>query len=139
MGCHSDQEASTMKDVINQSTEAFSPLASGSSGHWRVDIDESLDGNAWSMEIEGPQSYLVFQLRSLEVVEDAHRFLQSERTARGRNKGRAHHESGEALSLAKFGRATVSLIRDNEDFVRCFLLVGPRARATLRLSLGKKD
>jgi hypothetical protein len=41
----------------------------------------------------------------------------------------------EEINLGHFGGAVVQLIRDNEDFARCFIVIGPRSRSTLRLSI----
>src|SRR5438067_1519342 len=116
--------------------EGLGLLANGSSRRWDVAVDEALDRNAWSLEIEGPQTYLVFQLQDLKVLPAALGFLQSgPRPIRGRD----WHGGESSLTLGRFGSASVSLVWDNEDFLRCFILVGPKARSTLRLSLEAED
>src|SRR3954454_2854522 len=52
-------------------------LASGSSRRWDVAVDESVDTGEWSLEIEGGQTYLVFQLQDLETIPQALNFLQT--------------------------------------------------------------
>jgi hypothetical protein len=52
---------------------------------------------------------------------------------------RAGRTRTEALQLGCFGSASVILQWDNEDFPRCFLIVGPNARAVLRVSLFSED
>jgi hypothetical protein len=41
--------------------------------------------------------------------------------------------------IGYFGRAPVSLLWDNEHQDRCFLVVGPKSRSTLRLSFCTRD
>jgi len=52
----------------SDSTERWGLLANGSSGRWDISVDESLDREEWSVEIDGPQTYLTFQLEDLNVV-----------------------------------------------------------------------
>lgn len=118
-----------MNNKDDQLTEGLGLVANGSSGRWHVAVDESLDRNEWSLELDGPQTYLVLQLQDLKVIPNALRFLQA-----GPRPG---NES--ALTLGLFGSASVSLLWDNEDFPRCFLVIGPEAGSTLRLSLGAED
>jgi hypothetical protein len=119
-----------MKNKQDQPTNGLGLLANGASGRWDVALDESLEGEEWSLEIDGPQVYLVFQLEDLTIPRQALDFLQLE--PRG-GKG------GAELVLGKFGPASVSLLRDNEGPPRYFLVVGPRASSTLRLSLTGED
>ena len=90
------------------------------------------------MEIEGSQTYLVFRLRHLGVLSEALQFLETGKPSRllpdRTRPGEAH-----SLDLGRFGDAGVSLVWDDEDFPRCFLIVGPRARSTLRLSFYEDD
>jgi hypothetical protein len=127
-----------MKDGIDRPAEGLGLLAHGSSRRWDVSVDQSLDRDEWSLEIDGPQTYLVFQLQDLRVIPKALRFLQS---GPGSNEAKGRHDKTEegALHLGRFGSATVTLVWDNEDFVRCFIVIGPKARSTLRLSLETED
>ncbi len=127
-----------MNNKHDQPSEELGLLASGSSGRWSVEVDEVLGGEEWLLEIDGPQVYLVFQLKDLAVPQKALCFLESELQA-DRSGGRHEQRHDDALILGWFGSASVSLLRDNEDFPRCFLVVGPRAQSTLRLSLGTDD
>jgi hypothetical protein len=43
------------------------------------------------------------------------------------------------LILGRFGSMSVSLFWDDEVSARCFLVVGPRARSTFRVTLGAED
>lgn len=110
-------------------------LANGSSRRWDLAVDESPEGDEWSLEIDGPQTYLVFQLRELSVIPRALRFLQA---GPGSTRAKGGPEE-EALYLGRFGSASVSLHWDNESFPRCFLVIGPKARSTLRLSFEAED
>src|SRR5205085_10299381 len=58
-------------------TNGLGLLANGSSRRWDVAVDESLDRDEWSFEIEGPQTYLVFQLQDLNVIPAALAFLRA--------------------------------------------------------------
>jgi hypothetical protein len=115
-------------------------VANGSSRRWDVAVDESLDReNEWSLEIDGPATYLVFQLRDLQAVSEALDFLQSRSHRKPSQERPPAAERADSLTLGTFGTASVSLLWDNEDFPRCFLVVGPRARSTMRLSLDQDD
>ena len=115
-------------------TNGFGLLANGSSRLWDVAVDESLDrDNEWLAEIEGPTSYLVFQLRDLNVVAEACRFLSA------RPNSNRQRSADDTLTIGKFGSATVSLVWDNEQLPRCFIVVGPKARYTARLTLESED
>jgi hypothetical protein len=102
-------------------------VALGATRRWDVAVDESLDGIGWSLELDGPQAYLVFQLQDLSVIPAALTYLQSAPTG------------DDGLVLGRFGSAAVSLIWDNEAPPRCFLIVGPDEHATLRLSFDGED
>jgi hypothetical protein len=128
-----------MNDKLVHSAEGFGLLANGTSRRWDIAVEEALDREEWSLELEGPQVYLVFQLQDLHVIPAALGFLQSgaktSRPAAGSQGSRSEPE----LNLGKFGSASVSLAWDNEDVLRCFLIIGPRARATLRLTFEAED
>src|SRR5262245_64933289 len=128
----------SMNQEIDQPTPRLGLLANGSSRRWDVAVDEPLDGDEWSLELDGPQTYLVFQLRDLKVISEAVRFLQSRPSSDPASRRDEEADVAE-LTLGRFGSAAVSLIWDNEDFPRCFLVIGPKARSTLRLSLDAED
>lgn len=104
----------------------FLLLACGTSGRWRVDVDESTGGTEWSIQLDAPQIYLDFSLQELEAVRRARDYLR-DRTRTG------------PLSLGRFDNAEVSLYWDDEDFDRCFLIVGAKARGALRITLDVTD
>jgi hypothetical protein len=125
-----------MNRKLDSPAEQLGLLAIGSSGRWEVAVDESSDAEEWSMEIEGPGIYLVFQLQDPTIIPMAMRFLQ---TGLAENWGKSQERNERELHLGRFGSASVSFHWDNEDVPRCFLIVGPKARSTLRLSLGVED
>lgn len=108
-------------------------MAIGSSDAWEVTIDESLDRDReWEAEIEGPNLYVGFSLGDLQVLKDARDYLRSGRTPPGSSPR-------DGLTLGTFGASKVLLIRDDEDFDRCFLVIGASGRSTVRLSLLGED
>jgi hypothetical protein len=124
-----------MNDKLDPGTERLGLLANGASRRWEIAVDEVIDRNEWSLELDGPQAYLVFQIQTLDVIPGALDFLQAGLHTK-QVEGRYERRDNEAaLTLGRFGSAAVSLHWDNEDFPRCFLIVGPKARSTLRLSL----
>ncbi len=119
--------------------DAYGLVAVGSSRGWDVAVDASLDReDEWNVEIEGPQVYIVFQLGDPGVLGRALEFLRCYR--RGPVKAAGQRDRGDDdLVLGRFGASAVSLIWDDEDFARCFLVVGAGARSTMRLSLFGDD
>jgi hypothetical protein len=80
----------------------------------------------------------VFQLGDPGVLRRALEFLRGHR--RGPVQAASRRERGDDdLVLGRFGASPVSLIWDDEDFARCFLVVGPQARSTMRVSLYGED
>jgi hypothetical protein len=115
-------------------------LANGSSGGWSVDVDESPDGTAWTLQIESAQAYLVFRLAELGLIHGALDFLKA--GLRLDPKGRDLEELGKhgEFAFGWFGSASVALRWDRgEDFRRCFLIIGQTAHSTLHLSLFEDD
>ena len=108
----------------------------GSSRQWDVAVEESLDGGAWTLEIEGPQTYFVFQLREAQALSDVTRFLLEPATPD--RTGPPYTARGE-LMIGRFGSAPVSFVWDDEEAARCFLVVGPQGVCSLRLSLDGED
>lgn len=106
---------------------SFGLLANGTAGCWSVDLDESQDGREWSLQLDGPLLYLAFPIHDLTVIQSAIEYLRG-----GRHRA-------DALSLGQFESAGVSLHRDDEFPDRCFLIVGPRTRATMRFALSAED
>jgi hypothetical protein len=127
-----------MKKNMDQPPQRLGLLANGSSRRWDVTLDEELDGDEWSLEIDGPLLYLVFQIHDLLVLREALRFLQAAPCLNGIQNGKCEHLPNE-IRLGRFGSASVSLHWDDEDFPRCFIVIGPKARSTLRINLDAED
>jgi hypothetical protein len=107
--------------------DSFGLLACGSSGSWSVDLDESSDGTVLSLQLDGPHVYLSCVIRDLGVIRSTVEYL------------RANRDQGEGSPLGHFGSADVCLHWDNEDFPRCFLIVGPMANSCVRVTLLAED
>ncbi len=122
-----------MGSQAKHSTTGYGLLANGASGRWEVALDESLDrDNDWILEIEGPNVYLALCVDDLDLIPMALSVLQPALYNNERPK-RA------ALTLGALGPAMVSLLRDDEQPLRCFLVVEPQAGSTLRLTLDAED
>jgi hypothetical protein len=128
-----------MNDKLDKPTGGLGLLANGSSALWDVAVDESLDQDQWFLELDGPETYLVFQLQALNVVPAAIRVLQSARQVSPIRSRQSKKDDANALVLGRFGSASVSLLKDNEGVPRCFLVVGSKGRSVLRLSLEERD
>src|SRR5438093_1557149 len=110
-----------MNQQHDQSTNGWGLLANGASSRWTIDVDEALDRDEWELEIKGPQVCLLFQLDNLSIPREALRFLQSELELHRTHQPRTAFSGEDTLILGHFGDASVSIVRDNEDFPRCFL------------------
>lgn len=128
-----------MKEKANQDADRWGLLANGSSPRWDLSVDESLDREEWLLEIDSPQLYLVLQMQDLNVPGKTLDFLQTGLQNGSTTDGdrRGGEEAG--LVLGRFGDAAVSLLWDDEEVPRCFLIIGPNPKATLRLSLDVAD
>lgn len=128
-----------MKDSTTE-MQGAGLLAHGTSPRWEISVDEGSDGHELSLEIEGPQVYLVFRLRDLAVISEAIAFLQQTPDA---TNGKGDHPQRQRnvmeLGLGQFGSVPVSLLWDNEDFPRCFILVGPSTQSALRITFDSSD
>jgi hypothetical protein len=123
----------------DESSTEFGLMAIGSCGRWNIEVDESLDGDAWTMSIDGPQIYLVFRLQNLEVPRRTLEFLNSQITPRPSGTTEKRLTGGSVLKLGRLGSAPVNLLQDDEDTARCFIIVGGRGRSTVRLTLHADD
>src|SRR4029077_1897334 len=88
----------------------------------------------WEVEIEGPNFYITFPLKKLEILRDTLDYLQTRILG---EKEMPHPKSikQDGLTLGKFGASKITLIWDDEDFDRCFLIIGGTGNSTIRLSL----
>jgi hypothetical protein len=130
-------ERGPMNRKLDRTTAEFGLLATGSSPRWHVDVDEALDRQEWFIQIDGPQFYLYFQLRDLEAVEHALRFLRSKPPGSA-STDRVYAAVNE-LTLGRFGAASVLLRRDSEDLPRCFLIVDSGEESTIHVTLYSED
>ena len=120
----------------SRTEDGFGLLANGSSRLWDVSIDESLTHEGqWLADLEGPSVYISFQLKDLNVVSEAITFLSAHLDAQSATK----RPPRVPLTLGKFGNSSVSLMWDDEDFLRCFLVVGAQAQSCARITLFKDD
>jgi hypothetical protein len=124
---------------MEQTGDQWGLLAIGSSPRWTVDIDGLISGDEWTMEFNGQGFYLLFSLEDLDVVQKALDFLKRGANWTSFEKGNPSAETADRLHLGKFGSSTVSLVWDNEDFVRCFLIVGEQSRSSMFLNLYEED
>ena len=128
-----------MSQKSDPSSDDLGLLAYGSSGRWDIAVDEALHRDEWWMEIEGRQTYLTFQLDDLGGIPQVLRFLQAgppPKQTPGRHEG---EEDGGTIIVGRFGADPVSLLWDNEDFQRCFLVIIAKGGSALRLSLEADD
>jgi hypothetical protein len=76
---------------------------------WTTTIDELPDDDSWLLELESPSVYLTLKVSDRSI--------------------------GQQAATGRFGDAAVSLRRDNEDFIRCFLVFTTAESLTLLISL----
>src|SRR5205085_1352999 len=100
-----------MNNETDKPAEGLGLLANGSSRRWDIAVDESLDRGDWSVEIDGPQVYLVFQLQDLNIISTALRFLLSGPALTQAHGCRGSRDES-SLTLGRFGSASVSLLWD---------------------------
>jgi len=106
---------------------------------WTVAVDEQAESEFWLLEIDSPQVYLTFQLPDTSALQRAADLLNSSLVIRMPNSKPKFSAKRDQVNLGCFGDSVVQLLRDNEDFPRCFIVVGPHARSTMRISLEEQD
>lgn len=115
-------------------SQEFGLLAYGSSGPWKIAIDEAVSGvDRWRAQIEGPSVSIYFAIPSLEVVEKASRFLASHATAPKRASNGASRGSG-SLVIGIDKQTPVRLLGDDEYHDRVFLVAGPLEGPMIRFA-----
>ena len=118
--------------------ESIGLLACGSSGRWAIDIDETNSGrDRWFAQIEGPSIYLYFEIPSLEIVDQAIRFLTECQGKGGRNAVPIARNS--SLSLGIDALTRVNLIRDDEFTDRYFLVIESKSGSHVRFTVTGDD
>lgn len=116
-----------MNPVTREKQDSFGLLATGVSGRWTVDLDESSDGAEWSLQLDGPNAYFVIEVQDLAAIRMAAEYL------------RAPRPGGKPATLGCFASNGVTFYWDDEFTDRCFLIIGPSARAAMRLTLSAED
>jgi len=123
-----------------QQAPRFGLLANGSSSQWDVAVDESLDQEGeWLLELDGPSTYLAFRIRNLGVIGRIIDFFQRHLSRPVGGKQPKWSQQDDAILLGTLGQANVSLLWDNEDVPRCFILVDPEGVGAIRLSIQRDD
>ena len=112
-------------------------LANGSFERWDVSIDESPNNHGWTLEIQGPQTYLTLQFDDMTVISKAVSFLDA--TLQQSAVPSKWTEKRDVVALGRFGKTSVSLVRDNEGFPRCFIVLGRRAQSTMHMTIDEAD
>jgi hypothetical protein len=128
-----------MNREVTASVEEMGLLANGTSARWHIEINECFNRDEWEIEIEASHTYLAFQLDDLSTVRAMLDFLRTGPRLTPPDNGQENVRDVTSLSLGRFGSAAVSLIWDNEDFLRCFLVIGREGYSTLRLSFDEED
>ena len=111
----------------------------GQAAPWIVAIDELPGGQEWLLEIDSPYVYLTFQLRELSILIRAIDLLNSALVQHLPGSKQTFVPNRDDLALGHFGEASVQLLRDNEDFPRCFIVVESKSQCALRISLAADD
>ena len=102
---------------------------------WLISVDEIADSKNWLLEIDSPRVYLTFELADLSVLERAIALLNSTLDRQNALGTHSFVPETDDVALGSVSWATVHLLRDNEDFPRCFLVVDSGSRSTLRITL----
>jgi len=124
----------------DQHEPAVGLVANGSAGSWDVGIDETTVGERrWFAQIEGPSVYLYFELPSPLMVGELFQFLDRRAGVRNGPRAPGAVAKGESLSVGSFGQYSVRLAWDDEFEDRCFVVIGPSATSTVRLTLVGED
>lgn len=100
---------------------------------WIVSIDEASQGQDWVLELESPQTYLTVQVADLSVFARAIGLLKLALAAETLGGDRSFVPNRDDVLLGQFGDAAVHLLRDNEEFARCYILVQPSPECALRI------
>jgi len=120
--------------------DRFGLLANGSSRLWDIAVDASLDReNEWSVQLESQHVSLSFQPPKLEVVSEMLSFLRLHLAGETEAHTRKWSKEEDTLRIGKLGTTGVSLVWDNEQSRRCFILIGPKGGSTLRLTLQRDE
>jgi hypothetical protein len=115
----------------------FDLVASGSSGPWRVFIDETHAGpDKWFAQIQGPSVYFSFEIPSAKTIDRLVHFLGQSPQANPPSRAK---KSDGSLLIGSDKRMPVTLIRDDEFADRCFLVFGGESGSIVRYSVAGND
>jgi hypothetical protein len=115
----------------------FDLVASGSSGEWRVFVDETHVGpEKWFAQIQGPSIYLSFAIPSAKMIDRLVHFLAECSELHPSSRSR---KSNNTLLIGGDKRMPVTLIRDNEYADRFFLMVGTGNGPVVRYVVAGKE
>jgi hypothetical protein len=121
------------RPITPQRTGSFGLLANGSSGQWEVAIDETTAGSdRWFMQLDGPAISFDFEIRTVGVVSEIVRFLESSPLADSRDRDCS-------LVIGKSDDVPVTLVKDDEYRTRFFLVVGPPSGPSVRFVITGAD
>jgi hypothetical protein len=112
-------------------------LQGNNTASWTVAIDES-PPEGWILEVDSPQVYLTFQLANLSAIDCAIDLLESSLALGAENGEHRFNSTRDEVLLGHFGGTAVRLLRDDEDFLRCFVVVLD-SRSTLRVNLDEEN
>lgn len=123
-----------MHDATGNNELALSLVANGSAGSWDVAVDETTSGEQrWFTQIDGPSISLYFEVDSPSILDTIVQFFEQHSVPR---TGRAGSTTvKEEVSVGRFGHYAVLLARDSEYEDRYFFVIGPSAKATVRIGL----
>lgn len=122
----------TDPSLLNQSDQGAEPA-------WTVAVDELPGSQDWLCEIESPAVYLTFRVSDLSSLKRAVNLLNSALFIRSSDRKPAFDPDRDEVLFGYFGEDVVRLLRDNEDFARCFLVIRQPTGSALRVSLGEGD
>src|SRR5437588_111645 len=118
----------------HQGEEELGLLSKEAGSRWIVAIDEIPESQDWLLEIDSPRVYLTFQLAEIAVLGRAVDLLNSALVPPPPGSKYSFNPDQDDIGLGHFDKAAVHLVRDNEDFPRCFVVVGPEAGSVMRIS-----
>jgi len=101
---------------------------------WFVEINESPESENWLLEIDSPHVYVTVDVSDIATLDGVIRLLDSALVIQ-----RCFDPKQDEVALGLFNGLPVHLIRDNEDFPRCFIIVGPQSGSVLRVSLDEEN
>src|SRR5262245_20396203 len=110
------QEFVEMTQHTDNAAQDADAAPDGRQARWFDSVDELADSTNWLLEIDTPKLYLTFEVADLAVLERAIALLDSTLGGQGNVGKRAFVAKTDDVALGYFARASVHLLRDNEDF-----------------------